>query len=478
MDLERKAISALKWTAAARLLGQLASWLITLVVIRILDPGDYGLMAMTAAAVSLAAAVAEFGLGPSIVQRQALPDETLRKLVGFSILLHLVLAVVVASVAPVMAWYFGDARLAPLVRFAALHFVFAALAAAPHALAMRSLDFKLLAQVDLGSGLFASVVSLALALADAGAWALVGAAVAGAALRAGLLAIGGDKVRPDFRFVGMAADLKYSSTLATSHILWSALNQCDAIIGGRILSREALGTYSVALNLALLPMNKILGVINQVAFSAVARLQDEAERLQLRLLQSLRLLAASGIAMLWGLTAVAPELVRSVLGAKWEAAILPLQLIGLIVPFRLVMALLSTAVAGIGRADVSLRNTVTAAIIWPLCFLLGAQFGATGLAAAWLGAVPLSFAFNSRRVVRALGFGITRLARCVAGSVVAGTIMLAAVAGARAAAADLSDVVRLGVLIAVGAAVYLVVLVALDRELVSDARRLLAAAKT
>lgn len=244
------------------------------------------------------------------------------------------------------------------------------------------------------------------------------------------------------------------------------------------MSREALGTYSVALNLALLPMNKILGVINQVAFSAVARLQDEAERLQLRLLQSLRLLAASGIAMLWGLTAVAPELVRSVLGAKWEAAILPLQLIGLIVPFRLVMALLSTAVAGIGRADVSLRNTVTAAIIWPLCFLLGAQFGATGLAAAWLGAVPLSFAFNSRRVVRALGFGITRLARCVAGSVVAGTIMLAAVAGARAAAADLSDVVRLGVLIAVGAAVYLVVLVALDRELVSDARRLLAAAKT
>jgi O-antigen/teichoic acid export membrane protein len=276
----------------------------------------------------------------------------------------------------------------------------------------------------------------------------------------------------------MAADLKYGSMLAASNVLWSAVNQADAIIGGRILGREALGTYSVALNLALLPMNKILGVINQVAFSTAARLQDEVERLRLRVQQSLRLLAASGIALLWGMTAVAPELVRSILGAKWEPAILPLQLICLIVPFRLLMALLSTTVASIGRADVNLRNTVTAAITWPLCFLLGAQFGANGLAAAWLGAVPLSFAVNARRIAGVVGIGINSLLRCAAGSTAAGAMMLVAVAGARAATAGLSDAARLGILVGVGAAVYLGALVVLDREVVSDARRLLLAAKS
>lgn len=478
MDVERQAISALKWTATARLLGQLASWLITLVVIRVLDPGDYGLMAMTATVLASAAAVAEFGLGPSIVQRQSLPEDTLRKLVGFSIMLNLALAAAVACAAPIVARYFDEARLAPLVRFAALQFLFTAVATAPQALAMRSLDFKRLAKVDLGSGVLASVASLALALAGAGAWALVGASVVAAAVRAGLLAVGGGNVRPDFRFAGLAADLKYGSTLAASNVLWSAVNQADAIIGGRILAREALGAYSVALNLALLPMNKLLGVINQVAFSTAARLQDEVERLRLRVQQSLRLLAASGIALLWGMTAVAPELVRSILGAKWEPAILPLQLIGLIVPFRLLMALLSTAVASMGRADVNLRNTVTTAIVWPPCFLLGAQFGATGLAAAWLGAVPLSFAVNARRVASVLGIGIKSMVRCATGPTAAGALMLVAVAGGRAATTGLSDAVRLGVLMGVGAAVYLVALAVLDRGVVSDAKRLLMAAKT
>ncbi len=473
MSIEGRTIAALKWTAAAKFASQLGSWAVTLVVIRLLSPADYGLMAMITIVFSLASAVAEFGLSAAIVQQRSLSPEILRRIVGLLYVLHFGLAFAIVIAADGLSRFFGEPQLVRPMQAAALQLMLAALGAAPHAIALREMGFRWIATVELWSALIASVATLALAWTDFGVWALVGGALSGTASRTALLMTRGPNIIPSFRMTGIREHLSYGSKSAASGILWSALTQMDALIGARLLTRDGLGAYSVALSLALMPMNKILSIINQVAFSAIARLQDDHDRLRLRLLQSIRLMLAVGVPVAWGLSSVASELVTLLIGDKWGIAIVPLQLVCIVVPMRMLTALIGTAVAAVGRADINLRNSVTAFIVWPACFYLGAQAGPDGLAGSWLVAVPLSFIINFSRNDAVLGLGKARLARFLFPPVLAGVIMAGVVFFARTLIPELPPIARLLLLMMTGAVVYMVTLAATAPALMSDVRRLL-----
>lgn len=473
MSIERQAIEGLKWTAAARLVGQLFSWGSTLLVLRLLHPADYGLMAIVSALMGISGAVAEFGLGVAMVQAREMEPAKLARLAGLVIVLHLAMIMLMIGLAPALAWFFQDSRLTLLIQVASIQFLFAALATVPHALAVRTMNFARLARIELATMVLGSLCSLAMAYLGMGAWALVGGMLAAAAVRSLMLIAGGGNVLPSFRFGGMGSELNYSGKMASSHILWMLVGQSDVMVGGRLLASDALGLYSVALSLATLPMNKIMGTVNQVVFAAVARLQDDPERLRRRLLQGTRLTAALSVGTMWGMAAVAPELVRVVIGPKWDASVVPLQLISVMVPLRMLAMLLSTTVGAIGRAGVSLHNTLTAAIVWPLCFVAGAQWGVVGLAAAWLAAAPITFAWNAPRICAALGVRLADLLRPAFAPVVAGGLMVAAIEAARLSSSNLAQALLLPLLIATGAFVYVSVLLTLDRELWPEFRKLI-----
>jgi len=218
-----------------------------------------------------------------------------------------------------------------------------------------------------------------------------------------------------------------------------------------------------------------MSVINRIAFPAVARLQDDPERLKKRLLQACALLTTVSVPVLWGLAAVASEFVAIVLGAKWAAAARTLQMAALVVPLRMVSGLFNTAVAGVGRAGTVLRNTVTTALVWPICFLVGAFWGAEGLAASWLVAIPTTFLLNFPRTSASLGVAFGDVLRTLLRPMLAGLVMVASITGARLLIADLGLMLRAGLLIAVGAAVYLVMITLLDRSAWSQLRQLVSA---
>lgn len=474
MSIERRTISALKWVASGRLLSQLATWTITLVVLRLLSPSDYGLMALVSVVIAISLSVAE-GLAASLIQARELEPELLARIAGFVFLLHLLLTLALLVAAPLLADFFGDPRLTPLMRVAALHFVFSAIGAVPQALATRALEFKWLAKVELGTAIASSLSVLLMALLGLGVWALVLGAVASTALRSLLLARRGTNVWPDFRLRGLPRHLDFGFKFALGAVVWTIAVQLDVMVGGRFLSSDELGVYAVGLYVAAMPMNKVMGVINQVAFSAVARLQDEGARLRMRLVQATGLMSATSVPLLWGLSAVAPEFVVVLLGVKWESAIVPLQLISLVVPLRMASALLATALAGEGYAGIALRNTLIVAGVWGACFLVGVQWGANGLAVSWLLAVPLSFGLNLPVACRALGLRMASLTRQLMVPMCAGGVMYGAVFVARIWTQDLPDVYRLPLLVSVGVMSYLPILRLLDRDNWNEMRRLVRA---
>ena len=472
MSIERRALSGLKATAVGRAAGQGISWVATLVVFRLVAPEDYGVMAIAATLVGIGTAVAEFGLGASLVQSRELPPDDQARLAGLVWLMHGVMALLVVAGAPLAAWIYEEPRLQAPLQVASLSFVFAAAGAVPAALAARDMDFGRLARIEFTGMLAGSAATLSLAWAGMGIWALVAGMIVPAAVRSTMLVAKGPNPRPRWGWRGMGRHLQFSGQMAATQVIWAVVSQADVLIGGRLLSKEALGQYSVAVHLATLPMHKVMGVVNQVAFAAVARLQDDLERLRARVMSGTRVLMALAVGLLWLLGAVAPELVPLLLGARWRDAVPVLQLVSLVVPLRMLMMMLSTAVSGLGAAGVNLRNTLTAALVWPPALWIGASHGVVGLAAAWLVASPLSFALNLRRTAVALGVAWGELLLLAVRPLFAGALLWLTVLGARLSLEGIAPWASLLVQGALGLAIYAAALSRVDPLLWTDLRQL------
>jgi teichuronic acid exporter len=472
VTLRNQVVSGLKWSAAGRFGSQLLSWAATIVVIRLLAPADYGLMAIIAVIIAFLTHINELGLGSALVQSREIDNEQAGAVFGAMLLLGTTLSVVLALAGPAIASFYDEPRLAMLVAVAGLQFIVNAIAVIPDSMLRRSLDFRSLALADLVWAICNSLVTLWLAIIGWGVWALVLGNLFGAAIHTLILTVlNKRRVWPNLRLRKALGLLSFGGYMTASRYAWFFMYQADILIGSKLLGKEALGLYSVSVHLATLPMQKAMGIISQVGFSAVSRMQDRAEHVHAGLAKAIRLLAYLMLPLLCGLACVAPEFIGVVLGDNWGGAVVPLQIVALTVPLRMLSVILSTVVTGLGRADVDLRNTLTGLIVMPLCFTVGAQWGANGLAASWLFAVPAVLLLNYPRTRKVVGLTITQLCRLIAQPLLATVIMSAALITLRFATQDeFAAWVRLGLLFITGTVTYSVAAWLLDPQLREDIR--------
>jgi O-antigen/teichoic acid export membrane protein len=474
MNIERNAIAGLKWTGAARFIGQLSTWAVTLIVIRILAPQDYGLMAISAVIIGLSSSVAELGLGSSIVQAPSLATQDLARVAGLAVALNLAIALLVVLLAPLAAQLYGDPRLTGVIQASSLQFLPVALGTVPQALSSRKMRFKWLAAVELASGLAASLTTLGLALNGAGVWSLVLGGLAGSGVRAMLL-VRDSWITPSFDFAGIRRHMAFGGAVTTARLAWQIVNQSDVLIAGRFLTQEAVGVYSVSMHMATLPMQKLMGIVSQVAFPTVARLQNDPARLRQQLVFALGMLNFVAVPTMWGLSAVAPEFVALLFGPKWINAVFPLQVASLIVPVRMCSGVISTATLGVGAATLDLRNTIVNLVVLPLAFVIGVRWGVDGLAIGGAVGLTVVLGLTLPRMCKVLGLDPLQVARTGTAPMAAGLALYGAVVLARWLWPDADLPLRLTLLILAGGLAYLATITLIDPRVWRDTKRLIAA---
>src|SRR5215467_368507 len=116
MTLRGQVFSALRWTVGAKFISQLATWAMTLIVIRLLTPSDYGLLAMASVLIGFLAMLSDIGIGPALVQREQIDEDQFRKGFGIVLLIHFGAALTIFIVAPLMAAFFEVPRLTAVMR--------------------------------------------------------------------------------------------------------------------------------------------------------------------------------------------------------------------------------------------------------------------------------------------------------------------------------------------------------------------------
>ena len=195
--------------------------------------------------------------------------------------------------------------------------------------------------------------------------------------------------------------LRYSVATLGSKVCWSVYQQADAFVLGKVSGDVALGFFSMAKQLATLPVDKVSGVVNLLASPLMAELQANSEALRRAFMRSLRLIACISFPLCIGLMIEAEDLVLVALTDKWMSAVPVLQVLCSYAIFSSVSVLFAPILMARYRAGLLLRYTLIQLLWMPFAFWLGAAlWGAVGVAIAWSTAYPLALTWLAREALR------------------------------------------------------------------------------
>ncbi|MBW6524365.1 lipopolysaccharide biosynthesis protein [Sphingomonas sp. RHCKR47] len=467
--LVRQIRNAIVWRSGSQILSQLVQWTATFLVIRILSPSDYGLFAMSAVVLAFTNMLDGYGLASALIRQPEVTRRDIRQLFGLLLLLNGTLAVVQVIVAPLLAAYYRQPIVADMLRVQSLLYLTTPFIALPSALLSRQLDFSRQAKVNIVASLMSASTALIGALSGWGVWTLVAAPGALYLTRAvGLTWAARALVWPLFRFDGADQLMRFGGLMALGQLFWFLQSQSDVFIAGRTLSPHLLGIYTTSLFLAQIFVSKFVPPLNEVAFSAYARIQHDRDARATAFLKAAQLVMLAALPFYVGLATTAEPLVHAVLGEKWGEVVPVVRLLAFAMPVMTLQVLYSPACDAVGRPDVGVVNGAIGAGLLTLAFLIGVRGGVTGLATAWIVAYPLYLAIGSRRALPVIGVTWDAVARAIAPAALCAGAMALAVLGLDHLLPPLCAVPRLVFLVAAGAVSYLGLLLGLARGTVRE----------
>jgi lipopolysaccharide exporter len=381
------------WQGASYLVGRGLTFAATVVLARLLVPGEFGLVGLALAFLTFAESAADLGIAQALVY---FPRDRRRSDEALALCLLSSLALVVTGVltAPLVADFFNKPAVAPMFRVLSLSLLITALRQVPDALLRRELSFRRRAMAEASRALGQGVVSIALALAGLGAWAIVWGYLAGNltwCVAAWALA-GYRPGRGVWRLTRAMSGplLRYGAPAAGQGLLAALIFDVDYVVVGHFLGAQALGLYTLAFRVPQMLVINVFMLISAVAFPIFSHARHDPERLRSGYLASLRLEAAYGVGVGVALTAAAPMLVPVLFGPHWEASVAPLQALGLYATFRALGFGAVDVYKAIGRPGLAASVSLARLIVLIPTLVAATRFGIEGV--AWAQAA-LAFAF-------------------------------------------------------------------------------------
>jgi PST family polysaccharide transporter len=378
----------------AKICAQIANLLLRIgslmVLARLLDPVDFGLVGMVTAVTGILSFFREFGLSTASVQRATISEEQMSTLFWINLLVGGVLGVVSLVVAPLVARFYHEPRLFMLTMVLATGFVFNAAGVQHSALLQRRLRFTILATIEILSLVASSLVSIVMAIRGWGYWALVAWSVVlplATTVFAWLYA-GWIPGRPR-RGLGMGSMMRFGGTVTLNSVVVYAAYNLDKILLGRFWGAEITGMYGRAYQLINLPTENLNLAVGAVTFPVLSRVQHDPPRLRSYFLKAYALVLSVTIPIGIVCAVFASELIFVMLGSKWNDAV---PVFRLLAPAILVFAVINPT----GWFLVSLamvgRSLKLALVIAPLVVggcVVGLPYGPQGVAIGFSSAMVL-----------------------------------------------------------------------------------------
>lgn len=461
--------SAVAWRWGSQIVAQVIAWTSTILVVRLLEPSDYGLFAMTQVVLTALAFLNGQSFATSLVQADHVDERRIGQVFGLLLLLSLTLASVQIAGAPLLAAYYQEPLVADMLRIQAVIFLTVPFTALPTELLARRLEFRVQGKISMAAAILAALTALSLAWLGFGVWALVYAPIAGFVARAiGLTIAARSLVKPVFDFRGAGDLVRFGGTLTLCQLAWIVQSQSDIFIAGRAFDTHDLGLYAEALFLTLIVTGRFLPPINDVAYPAYSQLSKAGKSIGPYFLRTLRTVLLITAPVYFGLALTSGSAVLVLFGEKWIEMAPIVAGLALAMPAMALQIVCSPATNALGKPGIYLRNNVFGAILFPASFLIAIQSGPQGLVHAWWVAAPALLLWTLFNTLPQVGLKWSALLRELAPVLLANGLMALAVLAVTRVLPPLSPFATLVVEGATGATTYLLTIRLLWPHLIAE----------
>ncbi len=445
------------WTGVAGVVLGVLDVAATLLLLRCwLTPAEYGVAALVTPLFPMFDLMADAGFAAAVVQADDAEPDAVSAAFWASCGASLVVALALFAVGPALAAAHGQPVLALLVPAYGAKLAVWNLVAIPSAVLRRELRFGAVAKIRTAAALAEFAGKVLAAAAGLGVWCFVIGQLAKAGMAAvATLATSGFRPRWRCDRRAVARYWRFGRRTSASQVLFHLYTNADYQIVGLWFGAAATGLYRAAYELVLEPTKLLSYVVVEVAFPVFARLRHDLVALRARLIEFTRSNLLVLVPVLTALVLVPGDWLAVFYGERWRAGAHAVRLLCAVGALRALAFLLPPLLDGVGRAELTLRYTLIAAVLVPASQLaaavaLGPSLGWTAVAWAWVAGYPLAFA-----VLLALALGQIELAprrylAAVAPFLGVGVVGLAAGAATAAAAGGLPALARVA---AVSAAV-------------------------
>jgi PST family polysaccharide transporter len=472
-DLKGAAARGVAWKVVAEVVNQVTRLVLLLVLTHLLVPSEFGIASIVLAFAMFVPVLADLGLGAALIQAPKLTELDTSTVFWTSLPVGTGFMLLGIGASFPMAEIFHEPTLQPLFAVYSVSFLLASLASVPSALLLRAMNFRVLELRVIAGTLCGAAAAIALAFAGFGPWALVGGELANRGISVVMLWLSCHwRPRLMFSRVRLRAQMAYGGALLGAHLLMQFSQTIQALLIGRTLGTAALGRFTVAQTLVYVPFNRVAAPIQEVMFPTFSRMQDEPRRIMNALNRINQVVAAISFPALGGLAVLAPEFTDLVLGPKWhgtEPVLRILALAGMAVALQRVNFSVLSA-RGYARSVVWVGLGALVSVV--AAILVGYRFGLTATVAALAVQAFLLQTVLMTITAHSIEARLVDLARPLGRIAAATCVMVAAVWAVAAAlrSTEASDAVVLAAGIATGAAVFLVLLVRLESELIRELR--------
>lgn len=373
-------IKNLIWKFSERFTAQIVSFLVSLVLARLLTPEDYGLVALITVFIAIANVFVTSGFGNALIQKKEATQTDFSSVFYFSIFIGIVAYIILYFIAPFVATFYNNESLTSLLRVLSFSVIIAGINSVQEAYVARNMLFKKYFFSTIVGSITSAIIGIIMAFKGFGAWALVFQTLINQLVNTVVLWFT-VKWRPKliFSLKSMKQLFSFGWKLLVSSIIDTIYNNIYSLVIGKFFSAKELGFYNRGKSIPNMVISNINGSIQSVMFPAFSRYQDNLVAMKNVMRRAILTSTFLIVPAMMGLAAIGKPLTILLLTEKWLPSVPFLQFSCFILAFYPIHTTNLQVINAMGRSDIYLKLEITKKIVGFTILIISIPFGIYGM---------------------------------------------------------------------------------------------------
>lgn len=423
-SLKSKTVKGVIWSAIGKFSVQSVQLLVMLVIARILDPKDFGLVGMLTIFLAVAQSLIDSGFSQALIRKQDRTELDNCTVFYFNIVVSILVYIILYAIAPWGAEFYHEPQLTDLMRVICVVIIINSFAMVQTALYTATINFKTQSKVSFSSAVISGIVGIFLAIKGFGVWSLAWQQIVRALVNT-LFLWWYSTWRPQlvYSWKSFRELFAFGSNMLLSGLLNTIYDNIYQIVIGKLFSANTLGFFTQAKTIAALPSSNIHGIIGSVTYPVLSSIQNDDERLACNYRKLLRVSAFIIFPLMCLLAGVAYPLINIFLGEKWifsAALLIPICFSMMWYPVHAInLNLLKVK----GRSDLFLRLEIIKKILGVTMLVITVPFGILVMCYGSIASSLIALAINTYYTGKMIHVGFFKQMRDLSGTLIVSLTM-------------------------------------------------------